>query len=85
MDTYETLEVEAIFREEYDPVPVALWRGLTPITRFDDLTGDRIEVQLEGMLTTKLLIGQETMEVFPENFETSLETRRVRMGRFNIP
>jgi hypothetical protein len=71
MDTFEKLVVDEIFREEYNTIPVALWRGLTPIGIFDNLTGDLIKVQLEGMLTTKHLIGQETMEVFPENFDIS--------------
>jgi hypothetical protein len=59
--------------------PLELWRGIWPLGEKDYLESEQIRVQLPGAYTTKLLIGKETFEVFPESLEI---TRRTRMGRF---
>jgi hypothetical protein len=62
-------EIMRTLRKEFLVDPVALWRGLYRVGDDDYLEGDRIKVQLQGMRSTILMIGNEAMEIFPESFE----------------
>jgi hypothetical protein len=69
----EYSEVMDQIKKDFDVVPVGLWRGMWPLSKWDFLECDRIKVQLRGMYTTTLRIGDESIEVFPESFQEMYE------------
>jgi hypothetical protein len=73
-------EVMQQSEKDFKVTPLGLWRGMWPVGEDDYLEGDRIKVQLLGMHTTKLIIGDETMEGFPESFQEMYDTLRAEYG-----
>jgi hypothetical protein len=54
--------------------------GNVALDEDDYLEGDRTKVQLSGMYTTTLRIGEESLEVFPESFKEMYEALRIEYG-----
>jgi hypothetical protein len=73
-------EVLEEIENQLGETPKGLWRGIWPLGEKDFIEGDRIRVQLPGMFTTKLRIGRETLEVFPESFGILYDELKTEYG-----